>query len=282
MEKHMSQALARTFRGLAVVGCMGGAAVSGACAPQVSTQQEVQLGADYSAQINRQLPMLNDQATNSFVNQIGSQIARIADPRGIQYHFYVVNSDVVNAFALPGGYIYVNRGIIEHADNLSEFAGVLAHEIGHVAQRHSIEQLQRAQNANLGLSVLYGVLLGRTPSQIEQAGIQVGGSAVFAGYTRDAEREADAVAVGYMVRAGLNPNGLPAFFQELLELQQRQPSRVEQWFSTHPTTQERVSNSQALIARTPGANASNLTTDTRAFQSFRSRVTSLPAPPDRR
>jgi predicted Zn-dependent protease len=278
----MSQAFTRTFRRLAVVGCLGGAGVAAGCAPQVSTQQEVQIGADYSRQINRQLPMLNDQATINYVNQIGQQLAQIADPRGIRYNFYVVNSDVVNAFALPGGYVYVNRGLIERADNLSEFAGVLAHEIGHVAERHSIEQLQRAQNANLGLNVLYGVLLGRAPSGVEQAGIQVGGGAVFAGYGRDAEREADAVGVTYMVRAGYNPNGMATFFEELLSMQQRQPSRVEQWFSTHPTTQERVTNTRAIIARTPGAQGGNLTTDTRAFQNFRSRVASLPAPADRR
>jgi predicted Zn-dependent protease len=248
----------------------------------VSTQQEVQLGAQYSAQINRQMPMLNDQATINYVNQIGQQIAQIADPRGIRYHFYVVNSDVVNAFALPGGYVYVNRGLIERADNLSELAGVLAHEVGHVAERHSIEQLQRAQNANLGLQVLYGVLLGRNPSGVEQAGIQVGGGAVFAGYGRDAEREADAVGVNYMVRAGYNPIGMATFFEELLQMQQRQPSRVEQWFSTHPTTQERVTNTRAIIARTPGATGGSLTTDTRAFQNFKSRVASLPAPADRR
>ena len=201
----MSQTLRRVFRRTAAVACLCGASASAGCAPQVSTQQEVAIGADYSRQINRQMPMLNDQATLSYVNQIGSQLAAIADPRGIRYHFYVVNSDVVNAFALPGGYVYVNRGIIERADNLSEFAGVLAHEIGHVAERHSIEQLQR-----------------------------------------------------------------------------RQPSRVEQWFSTHPTTQERVTNTRAIIAQTPGAQSARLVSDTRAFQSFRSRVTSLPAPPDRR
>ncbi|HEX6909467.1 MAG TPA: M48 family metallopeptidase [Longimicrobium sp.] len=278
----MSHALARTFRRFAAVGCLAGAGAAAGCAPQVSTQQEVQIGADYSAQINRQLPMLNDGATLGYVNQIGQQLAAIADPRGIRYHFYVVNSDVVNAFALPGGYVYVNRGLIERADNLSEFAGVLAHEIGHVAERHSIEQLQRAQNANLGLSVLYGVLLGRNPSGVEQAGIQVGGSAVFAGYGRDAEREADAVGIGYMVRAGYNPSGMATFFEELLSMQQRQPSRVEQWFSTHPTTQERVNNTRAMIAQTPGANNSRLTMDTRAFQNFKARVASLPAPADRR
>lgn len=278
----MTQGLRRSFRRVAVVGCMSGAAVAAGCAPAVSTQQEVALGADYSRQINQQLPLLNDGATLNYVNQIGQQIAAIADPRGIRYNFYVVNSDVVNAFALPGGYVYINRGLIERADNLSEFAGVLSHEIGHVAQRHSIEQLQRAQNANLGLQVLYGVLLGRNPSGVEQAGIQLGGGAVFAGYTRDAEREADAVAVGYMVRAGYNPNGMVTFFQELLSLQQGQPSRVEQWFATHPTTQERVTNTRSIISQTPGATGGNLTTDTRAFQTFRSRVASLPAPADRR
>jgi predicted Zn-dependent protease len=278
----MSQALRRVFRRTAAVACLCGAGAAAGCAPQVSTQQEVALGADYSAQINRQLPLLNDQATLNYVNQIGQQLAAIADPRGIRYHFYVVNSDVVNAFALPGGYVYVNRGIIERADNLSEFAGVIGHEVGHVAQRHSIEQLQRAQNANLGLNVLYGVLLGRAPSGVEQAGIQVGGSAVFAGYTRDAEREADQVAVGYLVRAGYNPNGLPSFFEELLALQQGQPSRVAQWFSTHPTTQERVSNTRAIIAATPGAQNSRLVSNTSAYQSFRARVVALPAPADRR
>ncbi len=282
MEKHMSQALTRVFRRTAGVACVAGAVTAAGCAPQMSTQQEQQIGAQYSQQINRQMPMLNDQATTSYVNQIGSQLAAIADPRGIRYTFYVVNSDVVNAFALPGGYIYVNRGLIERADNLSEFAGVLAHEIGHVAERHSVEQLQRAQNANMGLAVLYGVLLGRNPSGVEQTAVNVGGGAIFAGYGRDAEREADRVGVAYMVRAGYNPNGMATFFEELLEMQRRQPSRVEQWFSTHPTTQERVNNTRAIIAQTPGAQSASLTTDTRAFQNFRSRVTSLPAPPDRR
>jgi predicted Zn-dependent protease len=281
MEKHMSQSLTRTVRRFAVLGGVCAAGTMSGCAPAVTTQQEVQLGAQSSAEINRQLPLLNDRATLNYVNEIGQRIAAVADPRGIRYNFYVVNSDVVNAFALPGGYVYVNRGLIERADNLSELAGVLAHEIGHVAERHGVEQLQRAQNANLGLSVLYGVLLGRNPSGVEQAGIQVGGSAVFAGYGRDAEREADAVGVGYMVRAGYNPAGMATFFQELLEIQQRPPSRVEQWFSTHPTTQERVNNTRAIIQQTPGATAAGLTMDTRAFQTFRSRVTSLPAPADR-
>lgn len=277
----MSQALTSRVRRTAAVVCLCGAGAAAGCAPAMSTQQEVQVGADYARQINRQLPLVHDQATLNYVNQIGQQIARVADPRGIQYHFYVVNSDVVNAFALPGGHVYLNRGLIERMDNVSELAGVLSHEVAHVAQRHSVEQLQRAQNANLGLQVMYGVLLGRNPGGLEQAAIQVGGGAVFAGYTRDAEREADAVAVDYMIRTGYNPQGMVSFFQKLMEMQRRQPSAVEQWFATHPTTAERVQNTQALInQRTPPA---NLTTDTRAFVSFRTRLAALsPQPTDRR
>jgi predicted Zn-dependent protease len=195
----------------------------------------------------------------------------------------VVNSDVVNAFSIPGGYVYVNRGIIERADNVSQLAGVLAHEIGHVVERHGIQQAQRAQNANTMLSVLYGVLLRRNPGTVEQAGIQVGGSAVFAGYSREAEREADRDAVSFMMKTGYNPNGLPQFFNKLQAEQQRNPSKVEQWFATHPMTGERIQNTQAVINQTPGANSTRLITDTREFQNFRARVRSLtPVPQDRR
>lgn len=270
----------RSLRAGAAALALGTAA---ACAPALTTQQEVQAGADYSRQINAQLPLVRDQYTNQYINQLGRQIAAQADQRGIPYTFYVVNSDVVNAFSIPGGYIYVNRGIIERADNVSQLAGVLSHEIAHVAHRHGITQAQRAQNANTMLGVLYGVLLRRNPGTVERAGIQVGGSAVFAGYSREAEREADREAVSYMVRSGYNPNGLPQFFGKLEAEQQRNPSRVEQWFATHPMSGERVQNTQAIITQTPGANSSRLVTDTREFQNFRARVRSLtPAPQDRR
>ncbi|HEU0016519.1 MAG TPA: M48 family metallopeptidase [Longimicrobium sp.] len=275
----LSQSLRRT----AAVACVSGAALAGGCAPQVSTQQEVAMGQDYARQLNRQLPLINDGASLNYLNQIGRQIARNADPRGIQYNFYLVNSAAVNAFAVPGGQVYVNRGLIERADNFSELAGVLGHEIGHVVERHSIEQWQRAQQANMGLGLLYGVLLGRNPSGVEQAAVQLGGGAVFAGYGRDAEREADAVAIPYLIRTGINPNGMVTFFQKLLQEQQRAPSRVEQWFSTHPLTQERVNNTRAAIQATPGANSPQLTVDTQAFQSFKARVRALqPQPSDRR
>jgi beta-barrel assembly-enhancing protease len=279
----MSQTLTRRVGRGAMVLALSGATVAAGCAPQISTQQEVQIGADYARQINQQLPLVTDGATVNYINQIGRQIAQRADPRGIQYNFYIVNSDAVNAFAVPGGHIYLNRGLIERASNLSEFAGVLAHEIGHVAERHSVQQIQRAQQADMGLSLLYGVLLGRQPSGLEGAAIQVGGTAYFAGHSREAEREADRIAVRYMMESGISPVGLVTFFEKLMELQQRQPSSVEQWFSTHPTTQERIENTRAMIAQTPGAQASGLATNSQAFQNFRNRLAALnPQPQDRR
>ena len=271
-----------SLRAGAVALAVGGAAAAGGCAPAMTTQQEVQAGTDYARQINAQLPILRDSYTNQYINQLGRQIAAQADPRGIPYTFYVVNSDVVNAFSIPGGYVYVNRGVIERADNVSQLAGVLSHEIGHVVERHSITQMQRAQNANTVLSVLYGVLLRRNPSGVEQAGIQVGGGAVFAGYSRDAERQADHDAVIFLMKTGYNPNQLPVFFEKLMSLEHSQPSKLESWFATHPGTQERVANVRAEISQTPGANNSRLVTDTREFQNFRARVRSLtPAPQDR-
>jgi predicted Zn-dependent protease len=262
---------------------LGGAATAGGCAPAVTTQQEEQIGQQYSQQINQQLPLLRDSYTNQYINQLGRQIAAQADPRGIPYTFYVVNSDVVNAFSIPGGYVYVNRGLIERADNVAQLAGVLSHEIGHVVERHSITQMQRAQNANTLLSVLYGVLLRRNPSGVEQAGIQVGGGAVFAGYSRDAERQADHDAIIFMTRAGYNPNQLPVFFEKLMSLEQSQPSKIESWFATHPGSQERVQATRAEIPTVQGANNPRLVTDTREFENFKARVRSLtPAPQDRR
>lgn len=265
-------------RRAACVLAFGAISIAGTgCAPSISLQDEVRLGQQTAAQLSQELPLVRDGAVVNYINQLGTTIARAADPRGLQYTFYVVNAPEVNAFAVPGGHIYVNRGLIERARNASELAGVLAHEIGHVVERHGIEQWQRAQNANLGLAVLYGVLLGRTPSGLEQAAIQIGGAGVFSGYSREAEREADLVAIDYMIRAGYHPQGMVTMFETLLAERQRSPSTVEQWFSTHPTTQERIDNTRAAINRYPASTLNRLSVDSPSFAQFQSRVRQLPA-----
>jgi beta-barrel assembly-enhancing protease len=264
-------------RAAGVLALAGGLTVSTGCAPAVTTQQEVDLGRQYAQQIARELPLVQDAAILQYINQLGNQIARSADPRGIGYTFYIVNAPEVNAFAVPGGHIYINRGLIERNANMSELAGVLAHEVAHVAHRHGIEQWRRAQQAESGLAILYGVLLGRPPSGVEQVGIQVGGTAVFAGYSRGAEREADNSAIGYLINSGIHPGGLVTMFETLMAERQRNPGAVEQWFSTHPTTQERIDNTRAAINSLPQSRLQGLTTNTQAFNDFKNRVSRLPA-----
>ncbi|MBI4410176.1 MAG: M48 family metalloprotease [Gemmatimonadetes bacterium] len=251
----------------------GGAAVAGSCA--ISTRQEVELGQQYAAEVNRQLPVVEDAEINRYINLLGERIAR-QGTRNIRYTFYVVNIDAVNAFALPGGFVYVNRGLVERTDNLAELAGVVAHEIGHVEERHGVEQLERVQRANLGLTLAY-VLLGRAPGSLERAGIDVLGTAVFAKFSREAENEADAVAVRLLTDARIDPNGLVTFFKELLEERERQPNILEQWFSTHPLTEERIAATRELIRQTKLP--SDLIVDSEQYRSFKARVRQLPEPP---
>ena len=115
-----------------------------ACA--VSTQQEVQMGANYATQIDTQLPIIRDGQVNSYINSLGNSLAAVTDTRGLTWHFAVVDSKEVNAFAVPGGWIYVNRGLIERAQNMSQVAGVLGHEIGHVTKRHSVQQMEQCRH----------------------------------------------------------------------------------------------------------------------------------------
>ena len=243
----------------------------------ISTQQEVQMGGEYAAQINQQLPIVQDAEINRYINILGDSIANLADARGLDYTFYIVNAAEVNAFAVPGGYIYVNRGLIDRTQNLSQLAGVLGHEIGHVVRRHSVKQMEKAQGANIGV-VLGCTLINICGSQAAQAAIQVGGSALFAKFSRDDEREADAEGVKNVIRAGISPQGIPEMFQILLAERQRNPSAVEGWFSSHPGEEERIQETQAMINQYDPAILRTLTTNTSNYNSFKARVRSLPAP----
>lgn len=267
------------WRRPAAMALVAGSTALAACG--VSTQQEVEMGAQYATELNRQLPIVDDATLNRYVNQLGNQLAAVTSRtqrEGIRYQFFIVNADVVNAFAVPGGYVYVNRGVIERADNLSEFAGVLAHEIAHVEHRHGIEQMQKANNANLALTLGY-VLLGRQPSGVEQAAIGIGGNLYFARHSREAENESDALAVPMMVAAGINPTGLATFFEELIAERKRAPSALEQWFSTHPLTEERIANTQRMVSQVPAAQLRGLQTNSTAFTNFKARMRSYRAPP---
>src|SRR5262245_51534043 len=173
------------------------AATATTTACTISQQQEVQLGAEQSQQVNAQLPIVQDPVVNRYLNILGDSLAKITSRSDLEWHFYMVNTNEFNAFALPGGFIYVNRGVAERSDRMNEFASVLAHEIGHVVMRHSVKQMEQMQGANLGAAVLC-TLTSVCNSGIAQTGINVAGGAIFAKFSRDDEREADAAGIQEM------------------------------------------------------------------------------------
>jgi predicted Zn-dependent protease len=260
----------RTLTGLTI------ALLIGACS--ISTQQEVEMGADYAQQINAQLPIVDDPELNRYINVLGDSIARLADDRNLEWNFYIVNAPEVNAFAVPGGYVYVNRGLVTRTQNLSQLAGVLGHEIAHVTERHSAEQMEKAQQANIGVT-LACILTSICQSEAAAAAIQVGGAAVFASFSRNDESEADQEAIRNVIRAGIHPDGIPEMFEILIAERERSPAGVEGWFSTHPLEEDRVQETRASIAALEPILLEGLVRDTQGFQQFKRRLASLPAPP---
>ncbi|MGE0355178.1 MAG: M48 family metalloprotease, partial [Gemmatimonadales bacterium] len=158
-----------------------------ACAPTV--QQEIQIGNQYAAEIDRSMPIVKDPAVTAALDRVVAPLRTVAR-RDLAWTFNIVNSDQVNAFAVPGGHIYVFRGLIERTTHYDELAGVIAHEIGHVDLRHSAEQMGQANAANTGVGLVYAIL-GRQPGAGEQVALNVAAGAVFAKFSRDDEREAD-------------------------------------------------------------------------------------------
>jgi predicted Zn-dependent protease len=244
----------------------------------IGIEEEREMGSAVAEQAVQEMPLLQDEPVVRFVRELGAYIVGRADTTGREYEFRVIDSETANAFAIPGGFIFVNRGILERAGSASELAGVLAHEIGHVVERHGLEQMAKAQNTNVIVSLVY-VLLGRAPGGAEQIALQVAGSAWLAKHSREAEREADRVAVVYLARAGLDPRGMPKFFDRLLEEDRRAPSELLTWFSTHPVTEDRIADTEAMIAQLPHDAIARAKVDLPQFAQMQRRLAELPPPP---
>lgn len=247
---------------------------AGACA--ISTQREIELGTDFSNQVNAQLPLVNDPEAVRYVNVLGDSIARVADDRNLDWRFFIVDSPEVNAFAIPGGFVYVNRGLIERATSMSQLAGVLGHEIGHVVRRHSVKQMQAGQRLNFG--VLLGCIL--TPICTNGGDVAVGmaGNLAMASFSRSDEAESDQEAIRYVMRAGIDPRGVPEMFRILIKERSDRPTGgIDAWFRTHPMEEDRVQATESTIARFSKASLDRLTRDTPRFQEFKRRLAALPA-----
>jgi predicted Zn-dependent protease len=244
----------------------------------VSQDQEVAMGQQDAAEVNAQLPIVTDPAISGYIQSLGESIAKTTSRADLDWHFYVINTKQVNAFALPGGYVYVNRGLIESTDKLDELTGTLGHEIGHVIERHSVKQMQSAQKANVGVAVLC-TLTNICHSGIAQAAVQVGGTALFARHSRLDELQADSEGVVNVTRAGYDPEGIPDLFQVLLKEREYQPTIVDGWFASHPLEEARISKAKQLIAEVEPTHSGQFIVDTPEFQAFKARVAQLPVPP---
>src|SRR6476660_738266 len=209
--------------------------VVGACT--VSEDQEKAIGKDAAAQVERDAPMITEPTVSAYVTRLGTALATRSDDRNREWRFRVVDAEVVNAFALPGGYVYVNRGLIEQAGSTSELAGVVGHEIAHVLLRRAAEQIETAPQTNLGVSVVCG-LTNVCSSDAARVAINVGGAALFARFSRRDELQADSAAVGVVSRAGYDPQGIATMFAKLLETRDQRPDMVEGWFASHPMEED--------------------------------------------
>jgi predicted Zn-dependent protease len=239
----------------------------------ISVSDEIKLGREAQKRVRASTPQVQG-VTASFVASIGRRLAVKAGGPKYPYGFSVANYRDLNAFALPGGPVWVNRGVLQAARNESQVAGVLAHEIAHIARRHAAQQISKGLIAN-GLLGLLGAVLGNAGgARTAQTGAQVIAGGYLMKFSRDDERDADRVGVEILRRAGWDPRGLLEFLEILRERAGRDPSSVEVFLSTHPSPAERVQQLRAQLSRKAGGRR-----DSAAFQRVRTALAKMPAAP---
>jgi beta-barrel assembly-enhancing protease len=213
-----------------------------------SLEQEIALGKQLAQQVERSSKLLNDPVVTEYVNRVGQNLVRNSDAR-VPFTIKVIDSDEVNAFALPGGFFYVNSGLILRAQEESELAGVMAHEMSHVICRHGTKQATKAELIQIGaMAAMIFVPYGWAGYGIYE-GMQLAIPLTFLKFSRDAERQADFLGIQYMYNAGYDPNSYVTFFERIEADEKRRPGTVSKVFSTHPPTPDRIEAAQKEIAR---------------------------------
>ena len=241
----------------------------GAC--HISEQREIAIGRSQAEQVERQLALVTDSEVATYVQSLGERLATHTTRPNLPWRFQVVDSKDVNAFALPGGFIYVNRGLIESADSMDELAGALGHEIGHVVRRHSVQQLERVGGVKLGIALVCAAT-DACDSRSTRLAIDAGGAAWLAHNSRAAEAEADSEAIGNVIRAQIDPEGIPRLFQLLLETRRSRPNLVTTFFASHPLEEARMEQTRAIIERYDLRAVKELQRDEDGFQRMRTRL----------
>jgi len=233
---------------LAVVGC----AMSGVNKGDfnlVSSAEEVAMGEEFAGEIEAQFEIYDDALVTAYVQSVGGRVAAVCHRRNIEYHFAVINKDEMNAFALPGGYIYIYTGLMKVLDNEAQLAAVLAHEVGHVVARHSTERLTAMYGAQFAISLL----LGENPEEYQVLIANIFSTTGFLAYSRANEFEADRLGTSYTSLAGYDPEGMAELLGKFIDAESREPSKLEEWLSTHPPTRDRIDKVDVLASSLPMA-----------------------------
>jgi Zn-dependent protease with chaperone function len=249
----------------------------------IPVAKEIQLGKEAAAEVERQMEVVNNAEIEAWLNRIGGQLAKTPQANAYPYYFRLVNEDSINAFALPGGPMFVHTGLIKAADNEGQVAGVLAHEMSHVALRHGVSQMGRTQTWQtvLGVAGAAAGMAGGTTGGLIGAATNTGGSLAVGGvlskYSRDAERDADLNGARMLAAAGYNPLEMARFFEKLEGEMGKasQPKGLDAWFASHPAPGHRVEAVSNDIQFYP---AKQYASDTGQFDKIKTLVASIPAP----
>jgi predicted Zn-dependent protease len=209
-----------------------------------SIEQEMAMGKQLAVEVEKQSKIVDDPILSEYVNRLGQNLARNSDAK-IPVSFKIIDSDSVNAFTLPGGYVFVNSGLIRLAQTEAELAGAMAHEIGHVAARHSTRQQTRQQIANLATVPL--IFMGGWTGYAARQGAGLGLPMTFLSFSRAFEGEADMLGLEYMYKAGYDPTASIDIFERIESLEKTKPGMVAKVFATHPMTEDRIRKAQQNI-----------------------------------
>jgi beta-barrel assembly-enhancing protease len=240
-----------------------------------SPDQDVEMGKQVAKDAERQLSVIRNGSIASYIDSLGRQLASRAPGQKYPYQFKVVNDRAINAFALPGGFIYVNRGAIEAADNEAQIAGVMAHEISHVVLRHGTNQASKAYLAQAPLSILGGVLGSNSiGSVLAQLGVGFAANSLFLKYSRDAEKQADLMGTQILYDSGYNPTAMVEFFEKI---QAESKGSASEFFSDHPNPENRITNVKQEIVRLGGVPRAK--GDSREFQTVRRELLAMGGSP---
>jgi len=212
-----------------------------------SLEKQVAMGQQYSQQVEHGVKLIQDPVVTEYVNRIGQNLVRNSDSK-VPFTIKVIDTDEINAFALPGGYFYVNSGLILAADNEAELAGVMAHEIAHVAACHVAREQTRSNIVNLASIPLVFVPGGWAVYEATQIAMGVGVPLAFMKFSRNFESEADFLGMEYMYKTGYDPQSFISFFEKIEAQEKKKPGAISKAFSSHPMTPDRVSHAQQEMA----------------------------------